>query len=388
MKEPIALYQQIQQEIKMQIISGRLKPGDKLPAEQQLCQHYSVSRITAKRAIDELAAEGLVRRIKGSGSYVELPRQEKRLLSREHIFHFILPFDASLGRGLDMIGGANDFLQQNGCSMNLVNTAQNPKKERASLQRIMSGDTCGIIYYPISRFTNWDLLIAAGTRRFPIVTVDKYTEHDVLGSVTSDNFTGAYDAVTYLIQNGHTNIGFLSDTADSVEERFYGYCSALRDHGLNATACNYNIGFLEQIREQDRKVYEAILNSDSLFGQEYIECFKPILQPLLEQPAPVTAILAINDYVAMYILKTALAMGIDIPGELSLIGFDNMEFSQHLEVPLTTVEQNFYQIGWIAAETLYNSLLGTESNAKKIIIPVSLIERSSVADIRKKSQKK
>ena len=100
---------------------------------------------------------------------------------------------------------------------------------------------------------------------------------------------------------------------------------------------------------------------------------------LLKEPLDygITGICGINDYIARSLLKGASDLGITVPGRLSVIGFDNLDFSQYLSVPLTTVQQNFYKIGEEAARLLLDSIENGEHKCFKSIIPTRLIERES-----------
>jgi len=87
---------------------------------------------------------------------------------------------------------------------------------------------------------------------------------------------------------------------------------------------------------------------------------------------------AVHDYLAIYIINAALEMGINVPNNLSVIGFDNIESSKYLEVPLTTINQDFRKMGEEAGSLIIESINNSSfDNSKRITLPVELIERSS-----------
>ena len=91
-----------------------------------------------------------------------------------------------------------------------------------------------------------------------------------------------------------------------------------------------------------------------------------------------SAVCAVNDYVAIHLMRAAAAEGIAIPNELSLTGFDNIELAAELPIPLTTVEQDFFSIGYRAAEHLIDQIEGKHAPSGEIItLPTRLIPRKS-----------
>ena len=72
---PDLLYSQVENNLRQQIISGELGVGEKIPTELELCERYSVSRITVRRAVQNLVDEGLIYRLRGKGSFVSVPKR-------------------------------------------------------------------------------------------------------------------------------------------------------------------------------------------------------------------------------------------------------------------------------------------------------------------------
>jgi DNA-binding LacI/PurR family transcriptional regulator len=169
---------------------------------------------------------------------------------------------------------------------------------------------------------------------------------------------------------GHRRIGFSSahnvEESISARDRYFGYCQALSDNGIGPTD-DYFVSVPE------------IRNSIDTF------MFHGVLERLLDRQDPVTAIQALNDYEAISLLKAALESGVKVPEQLSLVGFDNIELTEHVEVPLTTVEQDFYGIGCRAASLLLDQLQGRAlpPESRVTVVPAKLIERDSVADLRR-----
>jgi DNA-binding LacI/PurR family transcriptional regulator len=195
-------------------------------------------------------------------------------------------------------------------------------------------------------------LIHAG---YPMVLIDRYLRDVISDYVISDNFGGALRATQHLIQLGHEHIGFVSwrDPAVSIEHRIAGYKHALVEANLP---------------------YDPALTCE-------IEAY-PVIEAnhlctfLTEQPQ-VTAIFAANDQIALAIYKAVRKKGIRIPEDLALVGFDNLDFTSHLDIPLTTVAQSADKIGEVAVEVLLQRIRHEVNQWQQIILPTQLIVRRS-----------
>ena len=382
------LYSQIIDCLKDKISEGEYLSGKRLPTEMELAREFKVSRITSKRVLDELEREGIIYRKKGTGSFL----REKPIASNANMIQnakninivaLVMPFGSSLGKGIDLIHGASDYLENHGYILSVKNSMLELNTERDYLLNITDTGTSGVILYPVDSRKNVDIVNMLIHNNYPIVTVDRYYEEISIGSVTSDNFAGSYEATSYLIKKGHSHIGYVSDVglenATTVKNRYLGYCKALSDSNIEIKYGNYVLDYVSELKNDYPGIYE-ILRMNRPLDKNCIEYFKRILNKLLDRQDRITAIHTVNDYVAIHILTTALHMGVNVPNDLSLIGFDDIEISQHLEVPLTTLQQDFYQIGYQAALMLMNKIEGFGCEPEKLMLPVRLIERESVAD--------
>lgn len=381
----IPLYAKIIEDMRNKILCGEWTQGDRLPSEIEVARRFGVSRITSKRAFDELEREGLIYRVRGSGSYVMSKSQKTGISACSQagikIIHILLPFYSAFGRGVDIIRGANDFLEPRGYFLKIHNSMRDPAKEKEALLNLYQSGAEGVIFYPLSNKENMDIVQMLSIQNFPIILIDKYCDGLSADSVVSDNFRGMYDAMAYLLERGHCDIAFISDvdvqSISSVKDRFLGYCEALKDYGKEIRYENYLLNYGDYIRKNYPSIYQMMIENTPL-DMMGLNVFKNFLSGMLERPNSVTAMVAVNDYVAMYFMKAALGLGMSLPAELSIIGFDNLEFSPHLEIPLTTVEQDFYNMGYTAAEFLIQRISGERDSFGKTMLPVKLIERNSV----------
>jgi len=189
----------------------------------------------------------------------------------------------------------------------------------------------------------------------PMVLVDDYAPDQQLDSVVTDNLNSAYNAVTYLIDQGHRAIGLIGSVPDaypSIRERRKGYMRALQSHGIQQT-------YIEDGSLTRRDAFEAT-------------------QRLLNRAPQITAIFACNDDVAIGVLNAAAALGLNVPADLSVIGFDNIELSQEIKPALTTMHIDKALMGSMAVRCLAERADGSRQTPLTIMLSTRLVVRDSV----------
>ncbi|MEF3306732.1 LacI family DNA-binding transcriptional regulator [Paenibacillus sp. GYB003] len=363
-KDSKPLYSLIVDELKKQISSGDYKPEDQLPTEADLGARFGVSRITTRRALEELERDGYIYRIKGSGSFVKSIRRspsDGRSDAAGSMVSLILPTEADRGT-MGYIRGASEWLNANGYYLSIHQSDYDSQKERSLLETLAKDGIAAIILYPRNDLSNYDVLHRLYLYEYPIVTIDKYYDSLPLVSVVSDNFDGTYKAVSRLVELGHRKIGFLSgfsiESTSSVRDRYFGYCQALKDHGIPVDSRHVRLHM---------RPYRDEVGVDRFYAE--------LLESYLSDG--ITAVQTENDLVAANMLNRFLDAGLRIPNDFSIVGFDNNPVTEHLIVPLTTVEQQFYEIGRKAAEIIVDWLNGTKPAPEKVLVPVKLLERGT-----------
>ncbi|MCC6803994.1 MAG: substrate-binding domain-containing protein, partial [Anaerolineae bacterium] len=194
---------------------------------------------------------------------------------------------------------------------------------------------------------------------YPLVLIDRYLKGISTDYVTSDHFGGALRSVHYLLDQGHSRIGFVTwlSPATSMEHRKLGYLQALRERGI----------------EPDSRLICTV--------EGYPTVDLTPLKAYLSAPNRPTAIFAANDQIAVALYRAASALGMNIPDDLSIIGFDNLDISAHVDPPLTTVAQPFLKIGQTAAEVLIRRIEGDHQYLRQITIAPDLVVRASCAPL-------
>lgn len=179
--------------------------------------------------------------------------------------------------------------------------------------------------------------------------------------VTYNNFDSAINATNYLIERGHKKVAVIAGHPDSfpTHERMKGFSSAMEKADL-------------EIRQE----YIA-------FGDWEYDSGYNITKQFLALPDPPSAIFAMNDLMAAGSINSALNSGLKVPENLSIIGFDNREIAHYLPVPLTTIQLPNREIGHESAKMVLSLVEHEELAENCIILPCSLIERSSVNNLIK-----
>jgi LacI family transcriptional regulator len=194
----------------------------------------------------------------------------------------------------------------------------------------------------------------------PVVAVDPHTGRSTLPTLSADNLQGARAGVEHLLQLGHVRIGMVTGRPGlvSAQLREQGYRQALTEAGLH--------------------VDEALLR----LGSFETSTARQAARELLWLPDPPTAIFACNDLSALATLEVAAELGLDVPGRLSVLGFDNVPESAMADPPLTTVEQPIRQMGHDAMVMLIALIDGEQPRATQVTLDTTLVLRRSTAPPR------
>jgi Transcriptional regulators len=373
--EKKALYQIAIDDILQKIKDNEFSFEKPICTEKLLMEQYGISRITAKRAITELESKGILYRKRGVGSFVSRSIYSKTNIPEKtnHLFAFVLPFNITKGGLNGTFQTANSILNNAGYGMSIYITDSNAaSRGYAVLSRVLNEDISGIVYYPRTNNIHLDLLNRFVLGNKPVIIMDVNTDCPYLHSVTSDNYNGQKTLTEYLISLGHKKIGYLSGFAPeertTIRDRFGGYLTAIRQNGfqLDPNLIITNMGISYRVPEENGSPLSAPI-------------YKAISQMV---KSGATAIVAENDELAFYTAMACDELGIKVPEQLSICGFDNSEFSHITSSGITTVSQDFVGIGKNIADILLESLNQNSMEAKKIILPTELVIQGSTAPPR------
>lgn len=195
---------------------------------------------------------------------------------------------------------------------------------------------------------------------FPVVTVDHAFNEAI--SVLSDNIEGMRQLTQYIIDSGHKKIAYIHGTKSSVtHNRLVSFNNTLKENGITIPNEYFVEGTYREAEDSER-----------------------LASSLLELPDPPTCIIAPDDYAALGVMNTARRLGLKIPDDISVAGYDGISVSQALEPKLTTIKQDTDKIGAEAAKQLINLIESPMATSlDNIYLKVQLVKGGSVRNINK-----
>lgn len=360
----LPLHVQLLDELRHKIMSGLLKPHDQLPGEWELVNSLNISRATIQRAWQAAQDEGLIYRVTGKGTFVAEPITNS--YSRSAIAFIIPEYRGTFA--MSLLDGAEGVLRKAGYAVQFASTDRAVDEENRILQELVKDEVCGVILVPVRGSLQGRRL--ASNLGIPIVQMDRPLNGVLLPCVASNNYMGGLQAMDHLITMGHRDILFLARPhldLWSVAERYRAYQDSLRRIGLEP---------LEPLLlggDTELSSYEAYLQQDD-------DEIQPLIERLQQSQRP-SAIFAVNDWMALKVYRAAEVLGLRIPEDLSLVGFDNLDIAQYQIPPLTTVAQNANLMGAEAARRLLALIEGEEVLEILTLIPTRFVLRGSTVSI-------
>lgn len=238
---------------------------------------------------------------------------------------------------------------------------------------LISGTDVDQSYVDIARQRSLDGIVVVGLQpdanvslltadRIPTVFVDSYVEDGPFSAIRSDDFGGGYMAATYLFGKGHRRVAIAT-----------GY---IHDNGVNSERCN---GFIKAMSELEIPFDEKMICSGTVsydYGSQLGKYFAE------NREAMPTAVFATADIIAVGLIKGLKRYGIRVPEDISVIGFDDGFLAMSSDPELTTIRQDVERKARVAAELVIDHAeKNGEKEVERIVLPVSLVERSSVRSI-------
>ncbi|WP_020046853.1 LacI family DNA-binding transcriptional regulator [Rhizobium leguminosarum] len=265
------------------------------------------------------------------------------------------------------IRAITDTASAKGFAVILTTTDEDIALEREAVRVLLDKRVDGLIVSPTSSI-DVDHLVRARDRGCPIVLLDRRVPMLNADTFAIDNFGAAHQAVTSLITQGHRHIALVSNAPShgekqylisSVRERIDGYRAALHDAEIEVLPDLIVLGGwdAEKLADKVRKLYAS--------------------------PDRPSALLATDSSVALVLLKVLREMNLSIPDEVSLITFDDADWTSAVTPPLTVVSQPIRELATAATEDLVARLMGEAADSgKETLLPATLIERDSVSIAR------
>jgi DNA-binding LacI/PurR family transcriptional regulator len=336
-----------------------LKPGARVPSEREFQRIWSVPRPAVSRAIANLLAKGYLRR--QGYKLTVAPHSEAPAAPVIHVLHPHHSSQESAFIREQLIEAAHDVATAFHTHVIpiLANTAIQQSQQLAAL---LKTGTHGFILWPLPGTKVTHLLEQFTAAGVPFITCDLDFGYPYF--VGTDNEAGMGLAIDHLHDLGHRRLAYVTQSLEivSLQHRRDGYVGRCQARGLDESAA-------------------AIIEVSSVS----VEAARQAWNRLRKNHPSATAVCCSNDLLALRLMECARDAGVDVPAQLSVVGFDDIEPASFATPPLTTVAQDFYEIGVLAAHTLYQRLRAGQSRRPlrpiRIRLEPYLIQRDSTASV-------
>ena len=348
--------------IQERIASGFYLPGMRLPTEQEFCWELGVSRGTVRNALHELIEAKILEMRPSVGCFV--PGNSSAPPRGRDVMTFVLPEEHRQIGGL-YLSGLDEVASANGIRLHVVILKDDLGKIDEVIREVEVPGHVGIVFHPrVCRdFYEYNSRITDKfeTARINYVVIDTPVTPDgiVRGNfVGSDGYTASRDIVDQLVDAGHIRIASLRAYSGiyTADNRFRGIVDQLRHRG---------IPFVES--------YHCQIEEDRLMcGQGRLR-----IHELMALDEPPTALICSCDALAFNVLDELKSMGVRVPQDLSVYGFDDLGLAALLD--LSTVAQPFHEMGQRAAELLIKNRSASRPIIRQEFLPCRMISRGTVA---------
>jgi DNA-binding LacI/PurR family transcriptional regulator len=242
-------------------------------------------------------------------------------------------------------------------------TASAPNKEeaRSLFDQFMRRRVDGLIVFDPSMDRRDQLLSNAVENGFPVVYVGAFPEKKNTSGIRPDDIQGGRSAANVLLEHGHRDIAVITGplNEECASDRLKGFIEE-----LNSNNCHISKERIETCDWLPQSGYQAMMN-------------------LLEKQLPITALFCQSDMIAIGAMRAIRERNLCIPEDISIIGFDDIPLSNYLEPPLTTIHQDFDEIGRHAARLLIEKIEDPAKEPEFIFVENTLVIRNSVSTLSK-----
>jgi DNA-binding LacI/PurR family transcriptional regulator len=350
MDKKVPKYILVQEKIKQAIKHREI--ADKLPGERTLAKEYGYSYMTIRKAVENLVAEGVLYKLPTKGTFVADRKTAKK---KTRIIGYFL--DSKIIAGLTspyyslIFNALEKEAAKHGYSLIYFSDIDNTK----SLNHLNKLD--GVV---ASCFPRNESIIHQIHDHVPLVVIDNSSSDKTIPSVIIDNFNAVSDSIKYLCSLGHKRIGFMTGLQDSDvgKYRYEGYKSGLISNGLPL---------------DEELVFRGNYSFKSgLAGAEYFLSLK-------KRP---TAIACANDSMAIAAIRQITQHGLNVPDDISIVGFDDVEVASQISPALTTLAAPISATAERALDMLTSLMNGEKVENKHVALPAKLVVRNSCAEAK------
>ncbi len=318
-----------------------------------------VSTITVSRAmnnkpdISETTKERILKISRDLG-YIPNELAKSLVTKRSSTIGVIMPSSTDT-LFIEKFESINNVCSDAGFTPIFCNTENSVDKEIEFIYQMISKRVDGILFFPSQEDERYVEILKNSS--IPYVLLNRYSENLDCNYVKNDNVYGGSIVVEHLINKGYNKISYICPHPSTTtgKERILGGRQFLKDNNLPDD--RFDIALCDDNINDSNKVVKSLLLSEN----------------------PPDALFFWNDILALGAIKMILEMGLSIPDNIAIIGYDDLEFSQYITPGLSSVQQSTYKIGEIATNLLLNEILSPDENKEKqhIVLKPELIVRKS-----------
>lgn len=359
-------YNTVKQAIKSKILDGTFTPNQKISSESELMKQFGVSRHTVRLAIGDLVTQGWLYREQGAGTFCadrkseevkkNKTNQKNIAIITTYISDYIFP---------SIIRGAEAYLSEQGYQVSLFSTNNDHETEKRFLEKILSQHFDGVIIEPTrSAFSNPNINYYLNLERLgiPYIMINAYYDELEPLSIVLDDEKGGFIQAEHLIKQGHRDIiGFFKTDDTQGTKRMKGYLKAHRAHQIPINPNNIVTYNTENKETKPLKELKALLESNN----------------------SLTGLVCYNDELVLKLLDLLRSKNLQVPNDLSIVGYDDSFLAEASEVKLTTVKHPQSDMGKDAAKTILQMIQNKQgqnkssNEIKPIVYEPELVVRTS-----------
>lgn len=359
----LSIYEDLAARIRQSILRGEYQPGQLIGSEHELARQESISRMTVRRASELLVNEGLIERRPGKGLYVRasVPQPAAETGTVQIVVGNLLwETTLRMARGVQKAARAEGFHVQ------LHDAHGDVDLDLQLIEQLPSSNARGAVIVSLNSPRFSAAVCRLHATGFPFVLLDQRLRDVEIAAVLCDNYGGGYQAGKLLADKGHKRIAFIGDLiAATVQDRLAGFRDALGDADLPI---------------KRSMIIDLVAGADR-FG-DWSAAIADAVKQLLQSDTPPTAIFCSSDAVARDVYRSLNAMGLSVPKDVSIIGYDDDPLAEWLVPGLTTIRQPFQEMGRAAMELLRQRIAQPNDPPATRVLPGELVVRDSVADLR------
>ncbi len=337
----VPAFLQLKQHLRQGILDGSL--GERLPSERELARQHGIAYMTARRAIDALAEERLVRRVPGQGTFV--CRGDGPITASGNIAIVLSPtirFGAANPYYGEVVAALLDLAQGHRLSAFVASTCTGllPSQDDPASRRKVDG------IIALGGDETMDAALVEAAAFVPVVRINRDVSHPRMAAVRSDDRAGGRLLADHLAARGHTRIAWIGHPSAAGQERLAGFRAGLVAAGLDLPEARLASGDYE-FASGEREALRLLARSD-----------------------PPDAIACANDAMACGALRAALTTGRRVPADVAISGFDALILDGYLPWRLTTAGVDRAAL----AAAAFQSLLAMRDGGAgtSVILPVEL----------------